>query len=240
MIGVVVNTYRRLQNLERQLDALLGQSVPPSVILAWRNDREETDAFDQRGIRYVQASENMGVWPRFALARELRTDFYCVFDDDTIPGKDWLKNCLEQHEKLPGLYAASGFRFRYPTVTRETFHNRTQHGWIAPPAETLRVDWPGHAWFFSKEVLFRSLAVEPADCRTAGEDAHLAFTVQQMGMNCYIPPHDRRRLNWGSVHGGLGNDKEAAYRLPGQPDNMIRCLNYYKQLGWRFCCEDSE
>jgi hypothetical protein len=38
-------------------------------------------------------NRNLGVWSRFAYALNAKTKYVCVFDDDTIPGNNWLKNC---------------------------------------------------------------------------------------------------------------------------------------------------
>ena len=55
-------------------------------------------------------NKNLGVWARFAYAINADTEYICVFDDDTIPGKKWFENCLETMKTHRGLLGCRGVR----------------------------------------------------------------------------------------------------------------------------------
>ena len=74
---------------------------------------------------------NFGVWARFAFALNALGTYVCIFDDDTIPGRKWLENCLTESKKQRGLYGTRGICFG----SRETYYggnvnfNVVVHDW---------------------------------------------------------------------------------------------------------------
>lgn len=238
MITAVLNVFKRQQNLTKQISAIQSQSVKPDKLVIWRNDQgEKLDLKPQIPFVVVQSSENLGVWARFTICREFKSSHYYILDDDTIPGKFWLENCLKNYESVPGVYASHGFIFKRPEINESTFRQRDQIGARRRFIKTMPVDWPGHSWFFDRETLLEALKIETCGCIIAGEDAHLAFTSQQMGRGSFVPAHGQNRDTWGSTKIELGEDKAAAWRIQGQTKNMVNCINYYQSLGWKFLCE---
>ena len=81
----------------------------------WVNHDPETE-FDEallKGIPHVRSSNrNWGVWPRFLFCAEFKSEYVCVFDDDTIPGSRWIENCLKTMNSTPGLLGANGVLIR--------------------------------------------------------------------------------------------------------------------------------
>lgn len=236
-IGVILCTYKRTSVLEEQVKAIREQTLTPTKIIVWRNDREDDSLFNQLKLQYVKASSNFGVWNRFSLCRDLMTKYVAVIDDDTIPGQKWFQKCVELVKSTDdkSLVCSNGFIFRgQDRFTESNFHNRTQVGWFSPKDETIAVDWPGHSWFFSQRVIEKMWSTPRVDTNTAGEDAHMAYSTQLIGGQCLCSPYGKDKDYWGSLRGRQGDDKHATHRTQGQRQNMIKALNYYRSLGWAF------
>lgn len=234
MVGVILNTYKRNDVFKTQLEAIRSQSVTPDKIIVWRNNDSIPDS-EFKDVDFVKASRNMGVWVRFSLARDLKTDFTWVIDDDTIPGKEWLETCLSLYNQRPNLYCAHGFRFKHTGPFNESNHNlREQFGPFNKKPHPVAIDWAGHSWFFDNEVLRKSLSLPRAPHDTAGEDAHISYSAQLVGQGCFVTPYGEDLKKWGSLKAERGNDKNATHRVAGQRQKMIDSLNYYRKQGWKF------
>ena len=75
----------------------------------WANDHEDNEDFDFEDLdvdRVIDCSYNFKFYGRFAIALFAETKFVTIIDDDTIPGEQWLQNCLDTYLKLEnkGLY----------------------------------------------------------------------------------------------------------------------------------------
>ena len=93
-ISIVLNCYRRTRWFAEQLNAIKNQSIKPIEILVWKNysPNESISSELTKDLTVVDCNKNLGVWARFSLALNCKGKYICIFDDDTIPGKDWLKN----------------------------------------------------------------------------------------------------------------------------------------------------
>ena len=227
-----MTAYRRPQNLAIQLEALEKQSIKPAEIAIWHNHHAE-HPFDSATLnRYpniTSTNHNWGVWPRFLFCSEFESDYVCVFDDDTIPGRQWLENCLNTIERHEGVLGAIG-----------VVYNRdgswiARYGWANPINRTVPVDIAGHAWFFKRDWIRYYAMQARCGMRTAGEDFHFSVALQrQLGLGTYVPPHNPLdRSGWGSTRGVIGADAVALYRQPGQADNMNNAYTAYVKAGWK-------
>ena len=113
-ISVVVNLYKRPHCLEKQLQAIENQSLKPAQIMLFQDAADSGSPITippdlKHRFDIIEISEkNIGVWGRFKFAKKAHSNFVCVLDDDTIPGKRWLESChywMQHHE---GLYGARG------------------------------------------------------------------------------------------------------------------------------------
>lgn len=231
-ITVILCSYRR-NTFRTQLEAIRNQTVLPTRVIVWRNDSHSDEMFND--VEYVKASRNMGVWPRFTICRDIPSDFYYVVDDDTIPGSNYLEHCIKSYEEEPKVLCANGFVFKgIDRFTERNFHNREQVGWVNPKKVEIPVDWPGHSWFFDQTVLHKSFSILRSPEVTSGEDAHLAFSAQQVGQQCKTTSYPSDKRFWGSINGRVGDDRNATHRTAGQKQRMIDSLNHYRDLGWVF------
>jgi len=235
-VSIVLNGYKRPHVLKRQLSALRNQTVEPNEILIWRNDpasRIVDLKFSLAGplsAKVTKSDNNFGVWARFSYALMAKSEFVCVIDDDTIPGKLWLENCLASFRSRPGLYGTIGVRFN---SSRGYDGHQTRLGWDNPNEKIERVDIVGHSWFFPKDYLGLFWREFPTVIPiSAGEDIHFSYTLQKYGgIDTLVPPHpvDNQEM-WGSnpalatKYGGDAN-ATANHAIPLMNDYLQKCID---------------
>ena len=199
MITVILNAYKRLEHLETQIKAIKNQSIKVSEIIIWQNGTTERKIQKlDSDIKHIYSSFNFGVWSRFSAALNSRNEFICVFDDDTIPGKNWIKNCLQTLEKQNGLLGARGVRF----ASKKKYIVGQEFGWSNPSNEIEQVDIVGHSWFFKREWLSYFWREIPNfnEFSFVGEDIHFSYVLQKyLGLNTYVPPHPNEDKTMGAV-----------------------------------------
>lgn len=206
-ITVVLTAFKRIDVLRKQIDAIRAQTVLPNRIVLFQDkvrddytvviEDELLDLFDDFHI----ANENIGVWGRFDYARQVvDTEYVCLFDDDTIPGKGWLENCFKQMQINEGIYGTIGIilyeKTNYP------WSNYCRIGWDRPNEETKEVDFAGHSWFLKTKWL--EYMFDGTDnyrkYKYAAEDMTLSYSCLKQGIHTYIPPHPRNNTDiWGSM-----------------------------------------
>lgn len=243
-ITVILNVYKRLDNLLKQIEAINNQTIKPYQILIWQNQGNEELPKEFFSMAYICRNNfNYGVWARFAFALNAKTEYICVFDDDTIPGKKWFENCLNTMENNEGLLGTRGLRFK----SKNRYTPNLGIGWDHPNIKTEKVDIVGHSWFFKRDWLtafWRELP--PIDfSNIAGEDIHFSYSIQKfLGLNTYVPPHPPDDLDlWGSnpkLGVALGNDENGICRKDDSILRFNKALKYYTNKGFRLCIEENE
>ena len=129
-----------------------------------------------------------------------------MFDDDTIPGKDWFKNCLETMCTNEGILGGAGVRLSEPK-----YFGHTRYGWSSRNPEPVEVDLVGHAWFYKKEWLKYMWQEEPLTWEN-GEDIHFSYVSQKYGnIKTWCPPHPQENFEMFSSLKGMemGTDNKA-------------------------------
>lgn len=222
--SVILNCYGRPHTLRQQYEAIMGQTVQPCEILIWKNTGLPIDQFDQEVLRECKVADcnsNLGVWSRFSYALNASGDFIVVFDDDTIPGKQWIENCLNENAKQPALYGTIGVDF-YDL----DYYGYNRTGWANPNETAQQVDIVGHSWAFQRELLgaFHADAKKPLSL-LCGEDMHFSYSIQKyLKLPTIVPPHPKDNMEmWGSK-------PETAY-LFGVDNVAISCKNHSKLFG---------
>ena len=237
-IGVILTVYKRPQNLAEQLKAVRAQTIAPAKILVWHNNATGTDISKiAKDCTVIEATPNMGVWPRFLIGMELTTKYVCIFDDDTIPGNRWFENCLLTMKTHRGVLGTVGVTFKHSTRQGWTKGDGwSRVGWCNPNEKPVEVDIVGHSWFIERDWL-RAYANEPRCGQpTCGEDYHLSVSAQkQLGLKTYAPAHPKDHKEWwGSIKGmELGTDQVALYRINGENDKRIATHAAYVEGGWQ-------
>jgi hypothetical protein len=234
-VTVVLNCYKRTRWLREQFDAITKQTHPVSEILVWKN-QAETDPIPQDikdRVVFADCNRNLGVWARFALALNSKSEYICVFDDDTIPGERWIENCIKTYKTHPGLLGTVGVIFGDKYYTWEKVK---RVGWCTPNEETKQVDIVGHSWFFHRDMLSVMWREIPTvdQIPIVGEDIHFAHMIQKYTeCGVYVPPHpkDDKSL-WGSTKGEpYGTSREGIsmnrYMVNGTPMSAGQIMGHY-------------
>lgn len=235
-ITAVLSVFGRPGNFEQQVAAVESQSIPPNEILVWQNHFPGAD-FKKKGT-WASCSENLGVWSRFAFALNARSEYVCVFDDDTIPGSKWFENCVKTMEECNGLLGTAGVVFKSP----ESYYPCDFYGWRMPSDISHQVDIVGHAWFFRREWLAHYWADLPGPNhdRLCGEDIHFSYVLQKQGIKTYVPPHPiDDRDQWGSLHGMLGAIGPALSTSPDTHKRIQGVVPVYVKKGFSLICQQS-
>jgi hypothetical protein len=208
-ITVILNMYRRPNNMNMQISAVKKQTVSPKQVWIWKNyheDNKEVNLKDFEVDRIFDNNHNWKFYGRFAAAMLAHTKYVAIFDDDTIPGSKWFENCLNTIEETNGILGSAGV-----TLKSNIYINHDRCGWPAQNEQTTRVDLVGHAWFFKKEWLKYLWMEEPATWDN-GEDIHFSYLAQKYGdIQTYCPKHPKSdKMLHGSLLGmQLGTDKVA-------------------------------
>lgn len=217
-ITVILNGYKRPHVLEEQYQAIQNQTFNDIDVMLWSNYDEKAFNLYPKNIVDKCASSfanvNFGVWARFAYALNANSHFVCVIDDDTIPGKRWIENCINTMQKQKGLLGCRGVRFtdddykNYPGCKYDSICGNNE--------EIERVDIMGHSWFFEKNWLRAYWAEMPETIlQYGGEDMHFSYVLQKhFGLFTYVPaqPKDDKEL-WGSINPSkYGEDINATSR----------------------------
>jgi len=238
MISVILNVYKRPYTLERQIEAIMNQSVSikPENIHVWYNKCDAVQYFPKdANIKTYACNWNTKFFGRFTLPLLIRTPYVAMFDDDTIPQKDWFKNCLETIEKpdFNGILGGSGV-----VLHQKSYIPSSKIGWNSQHLDIpARVDLVGHAWFFRQEWA-KYLWYEEPHSWDNGEDIMFSYLAQKYGgINTFVPPHPENNKDlWSSdwnVGNELGGDDNASFKIGNhytERDNIcIHCINN----GWK-------
>lgn len=241
-VSVLLTVYKKPDTLEKQLSAIMKQSLKPKEILLFQDGINEPYKISINNdllnlfSKYKINDVNQGVWERFKFAQEAKSEYICLFDDDTIPGTRWLENCHYNMMFNKGIYGTIGIILKnfkgYP------YKNYYRVGWAQPFSKLIKVDFVGHSWFFPKkylEYMFDNTN-KYQEYKYVAEDMCLSFKCKEKGINTYVPPHPYFNEElWGS-------QKEYAYKFGTTPTaissnsnsfiKMNTALQSLKKDGW--------
>jgi hypothetical protein len=194
-ITAIINIFRRTYSLENQIKAIREQSIPPKSIIIWNNGNREVDLTKYKNDNFFKVFDcnyNSGVWSRFLISQLADTEYICIFDDDTIPGKNWFKNCMDSMNQKEALYGTIGVIFR----DSNTYETLRRYGWDSTNngnnEESMPVDIVGHSWFFKKDWMcyFNREPPKVNEEFSVGEDINFSLMLQKYAnIPTYVPPH---------------------------------------------------
>lgn len=228
-VDILLNSYQRPESVEFQRWWLEYQSVRVNRMLVWHNyGGLEFRQKPLTGAVNAVNDVNHMFYGRFAFALMSQAEFIAAFDDDTIPGTHWLRNCVDVFRARPALLGSIGVTLQQP----DRYAPNTRTGWIGEgQEEPTEVDLVGHAWFLPRDWL-RHFWLEKPSTFLTGEDMHLSFISQKhLGVATTVPAHPAScPAAWGSVLGEeLGMDAAASSNQKGtthysERDNCVRDL----------------
>lgn len=231
-ITAILTVWKRA-TLERQLAALQGQSLPPTVIQIYHcgNHIDPAAALrivDWARVDHVRSDVDFGFFGRFALAALASTAFVAVMDDDMIPGREWLAYTLDRHRHHRAVIAGQGF-----LLPRHCFDVRhaLQAARDGRVDRDMAVDFGGCSWFFPAAWAQRMWTVPPVHLRNA-EDMHFSATMGQAGVPTVVPAQQTSE-RMANCAANLGGDDVAAWRREGYAQERNATLAYLVAKGWR-------
>lgn len=194
-ISVILNSFKRTDYLSNQINSLKNQTIKPNEIFLWNNSSKLINNNDID--LEVFSSKNLGVWGRFSLALNTSSQYICLIDDDTIPGKKWFENCINSMNSKEGVYGARGINF----CSKKDYIVVEEKGIYGPCNEIERVDIVGHNWFFKRDWLpyFWLEMPEITQSRFVGEDMNLSYSLKKyLNLDTFVPPHPKNDKDlWG-------------------------------------------
>lgn len=237
-ITVILNVYKRPYMLEKQIEAIKNQSISiqSENIHVWYNESgvEQLLPSDDK-IKTYECNWNTKFWGRFTIPLLMDTEYIAIFDDDTIPQKDWFKNCIEtiNNPETNGILGGIGV-----ILDSKGYQPNHKIGWNGIHSnKTERVDLVGHAWFFRQEWS-KYIWYEKPYMWDNGEDIMFSFLAQKYGnINTFVPKHPENQTNlWCNdlkIGTEVGNDKNASWlKGPHYNDRNNICV-YCINKGWK-------
>lgn len=239
-ISVILTAWARPHYLEEQVERVLNQTITPHEIVLWYNNpppktgflemKQRVDFKNAKYVKKILCDYNFGIVPRFTLASAMEGEYVCIFDDDTLPGKRWLENCLYYVDKAKTLCGTIGLRHLSRTELKT---EKPRMGWEAMNRQLEFVDIVGHSWFFRREWARHFWDEEPL-LRTFGEDIHFCAMLQRHGIRAACPPHPPEDKSlWGSVKPELGIDKVAISVSADRSLDFWNVVKYELEKGYR-------
>jgi len=234
-IDVVLNCYRRPREVEFLNWWLKYQSVEVNKVWVWNNfggDEYPQSRFSES--TNAIHDENHKFYGRFSFGLLSSAKYLAFFDDDTVPGLDWLHNCWQHFATNPGVYGTVGVNLN----NSGQYSPNTRFGWVIGDSETCEtVDLAGHAWFFPRDWLRYFWFEQPSTFET-GEDMHLSFSVQKhLSLPTIVPPHPKDCPGlWGSLLGNeLGADlgSSSMQKAGNHYHQRDYCVKNLESRGWR-------
>lgn len=203
-VTVILSIFKRPYNLGEQIEAIENQTIKPKEIIIINNGcLSQTPQRVKDKYTVIENNVNFGVWFRFSVALNCTTKYINIIDDDTIPWKKRLENCLECSKKQRWLYWTIGciFGIKKPMRAKDRWETRAGYlehyyshtrFWRANPNKDIQeVDLIWHSRFFEREFLSKAYFKEPMpDSPYCWEDMRFTYTLQKyMWLWSYVPPH---------------------------------------------------
>ncbi len=238
MISIILNVYKRPDMLEKQIQAIKNQSIPikGENIHVWYNSSGVKQFLPQdKTIKTYECNWNTKFWGRFTIPLLLDAEYIALFDDDIIPQRDWLKNCLEtiQKPETCGILGGSGVILNGNGYVP---HNKV--GWNALHSnKTERVDLVGHSWFYRQEWS-KYMFYEKPYTLDNGEDIMFSYLAQKYGnINTFVPPHPENNKNlWSCDYKTgieVGSDENASWKIGNHLNLRDEVCRHSIKNGWK-------
>jgi hypothetical protein len=223
-ITVILTVYKR-DYIDEQIRAILAQTVVPHKIYIWQNENH-IDLEEYRvkyGVSLIRADDNFKFHGRFAFALLQTTEFVVIFDDDIIPGKKWLENCLRLCREKNCIVGANGRTF---------IRDSEWTGYETRVPQDSKSHLVGHCWFFKKEWLKYMWMLEPYTFEN-GEDIHFCLTSKLYGdIDSYVAKQMSLDEMADTTRNKYSTDKHASFLKADHKPIRDKIIHYFEKNGW--------
>lgn len=233
-ITTILQIYKRKEYLAEQLEAIRNQTIKSDKIIVIHNEGDVKFDYPDN-VQVIYSSENMRYHLRFAIGLLAQTEYVAFFDDDTIPGKNWYKNCVETIKKHDCICGTSG------RIVDRKNNRQLAVGWATHNEDDVEVDFVGHSWVMRKNTL-KYMWYDDIIEYNNGEDIQLSANAQLFGkIPTFVPPHPiSDKTMWGSGDNAMkyGSDKVASYLVnPSHNTERYALFDEYIKRGWKLILE---
>ncbi len=220
-IVAVLTAYKR-DYFTQQINALLSQTTTVDKIVILNNGNLSLfhlkDTFGDK-ISLINSELNTKFWGRFAVANLFNTEYVLMLDDDTIPGSQWVENCLRLCNEKNCIVTGNGRSTR-------NLNNLGDNGYVA---EDTKIGFGGHSWFFRKEWLKYFISFKPLNYNT-GEDITFSALCKINGnIETWIPKQSGETSAHKTSYSG---DQHASYLLNNWDNIRKEMCEYFISHGW--------
>lgn len=232
-VGIVLTQWKR-SNLERQLKAISEQTLQPDFLVVFQNENwvDITPLKEKYEFIHVKSDHNTKYFGRFAYFFTLPVDICIVMDDDIIPGKNCIKNYVDQCVAKNAIIGGNG-RIGLLSPHRGKARNTPDVGF----RRSTKVDFIGHLWCFKKDWLYYMFGTKPYTYDT-GEDMHLCFSSKVHGnIESFVGEQLTRDDLSDTAGNGLAGDKFASFRTTKKELRMA-VEQYWVDKGLKFIKEN--
>jgi hypothetical protein len=223
-VSVILTVYKR-NYIDEQIRAILAQTVIPYKIYLWQNEEhiDVTEYREKYGVSLIRADENFKFHGRFAFANLMQTEYVAIFDDDIIPGKKWLENCLRLSRERNCIVGANGRTF---------IRDSEWTGYESLVREDSKSHLVGHCWFFRKEWLKYMWMLEPYTYEN-GEDIHFCLSARLFGeIESFVAKQTTLDEMADITKNKYSTDEYASFLKADHKPIRDKIIHYFRRNGW--------
>lgn len=220
-IVAILTAYKRDYFIE-QINALLNQTIKIDKIIIFNNGNLDLSHLKETfsdNISLINSELNTKFWGRFAIANLLNTEYVLMLDDDTIPGVQWVENCVRLSQEKNCIVTGNG----------RDITNSIGWGDDGYVENDIKVGFGGHSWFYKKEWLKYFIADEPLNYDT-GEDITFSALCKIKGnIETWVPKQSQET----SAHMyTYATDQHASFRQNNWDNTRKDMCQYFINKGW--------
>jgi hypothetical protein len=215
------------QLLAQQLDAIRRQTMQPGELYVHVDGSLNHDERSLMKLGTARTPMNVGRHFRLALAREAKTTYVAILEEDAIPGSRWLERAVlaltqadsDEHEVGPAVVACSGILQGSPSPA-----DAHPVGPELPRGEeTLVVDFGRQGWVFAREFARVAESLLRVGASSDSLGILIAVAASQAGIPTVVLDYGQDRENWGTIQPkSVGLD----------PQDTAAAFTAYLDMGW--------
>jgi len=224
-ISVILTVWKR-DNLKEQLDAILNQTANINEIYVYQNESwvDISELKSKYNFTHIHSDKNFKFHGRFVLPLLFDTKYTAIFDDDTIPAKNWLSHCKELCDEKNCIVGSNyrNYNGNSGGLCDGKFNNKPVMG-----------DIVGHCWFFKTKWIHHMWRNEAYTFEN-GEDIHFCASCKIYGgIDSYLPTQTKEeKHNWGDTNPVLGTDEHSTWKTHTHNSIRTELYHHWQKKGW--------
>jgi glycosyltransferase involved in cell wall biosynthesis len=227
-VTVILSTWKR-NYLETQIQSVLNQSVTPDRIILYQNESHQdfSDLVQKYSIEHIHSrTTNFRYHSRFTIPLYVESEYFAIFDDDTIPAPRWLENCLRLSQDKNCIVGANG-----RIIVPNQYPLSVGDGASIP--DDIQVDFVGHCWFVKRDHVFTMWKEKPLTYST-GEDIHLCASNKIVnGTRSFVPMQPRGTDLCGDTRFDFCDDDLASFKIiQNHTQDRVKLIENWLDAGW--------